>query len=145
MVVLCQVQEWEDPSGALQSKVNRHEVALTTAIARYLIQQGYDPSDLVVLTPYLGQLLELQRSLSKDFAVLVDALDLNDLRKNNMDVPPPATGRAQDGKQGEEGSVTSDKEDELDMNQKAGIRVATIDNYQASMRLIASEGRPLCC
>ncbi len=50
-------------------QVNMHEVDLVAAAVRYLLQQGYEPEQLVVLTPYLGQLLELQRALSASVAV----------------------------------------------------------------------------
>jgi len=45
------------------SKTNQHEIGMVVAPIRYLLQQGYTPSDLVVLTPYLGQLLKLQDAL----------------------------------------------------------------------------------
>ncbi len=95
------------------SKTNQHEVGMVVATVRYLLQQGYRPSDLVVLTPYLGQLLKLQDALSKDFDVLVDDLDFNEAR-NRLE--------------GVEG---------FDVTKLGGtpsaetsVRVATIDNYQ---------------
>ena len=36
---------------------------MTLAVVKYLLQQGYRPDQLVVLTPYLGQLLELHKAL----------------------------------------------------------------------------------
>lgn len=48
-----------------QSKVNRHEVGMAVAVVRYLLQQGYRPDQLVVLTPYLGQLQAIQRELGQ--------------------------------------------------------------------------------
>ena len=36
---------------------------MTVALVNYLLQQGYQPGQLVVLTPYLGQLLELHKAL----------------------------------------------------------------------------------
>ncbi|KAJ9507979.1 hypothetical protein QJQ45_021314 [Haematococcus lacustris] len=47
-----------------QSKVNSHEVGMVRAVVTYLLQQGYAKEQLVVLTPYLGQLLELKQDLS---------------------------------------------------------------------------------
>ena len=32
---------------------------------RYFLRQGYAPEDMVVLTPYLGQLMELRAELAK--------------------------------------------------------------------------------
>ena len=71
----------DEPESAAQTldqsyKANLHEVGMVTAIVRYLVQQGYKTTQLVVLTPYLGQLQELRRALSADWRVLVDQLDL---------------------------------------------------------------------
>ncbi|MEW5313864.1 MAG: hypothetical protein WDW38_005396 [Sanguina aurantia] len=89
------------------SKVNMHEVGMVVAMVRYLFQQGYDSGQMVVLTPYLGQLLELQRALSPSFEVLVDELDMRDLRKAVAGVSLPQVAR-----------------------KPRSVRVATIDNYQ---------------
>lgn len=45
---------------------------MVLAIVRYMYQQGYGPERMVVLTPYLGQLVELQRGLSQEWNVIVD-------------------------------------------------------------------------
>ena len=47
------------------SKVNMHECGMVVGVAKYLLQQGYAPCDVVVLTPYLGQLAVIQRALGK--------------------------------------------------------------------------------
>ncbi|PNH08303.1 NFX1-type zinc finger-containing protein 1 [Tetrabaena socialis] len=107
------------------SKVNLHEVALVRETVRYLLRQGYAPGQLVVLTPYLGQLLEVQRELSKDTQVLLDELDLRDLRSK-------ATPEALKGvdmvtgpsRQAGAGGAARSREGDH------GVRVATIDNYQ---------------
>lgn len=84
-------------ANTMQSKVNMHEVCgsschscvrlakgvtahhgactyatkvdMVVSSVRYLLQQGYAPDQITVLTPYLGQLLELQKALSKEFDV----------------------------------------------------------------------------
>ena len=61
------------------SKTNEHEVGMVRAIVRYLIQQGYDPTQLVVLTPYLGQVQLLKTALSEDGAVLLGEVDQREL------------------------------------------------------------------
>jgi hypothetical protein len=43
---------------------------MAVAIVNYLLQQGYAPNQMVILTPYLGQLMELQRLL-RDAALSV--------------------------------------------------------------------------
>lgn len=40
---------------AFQSKINQFEVGMVFCIVNYLLLQGYKLSQLVVLTPYLGQ------------------------------------------------------------------------------------------
>jgi hypothetical protein len=45
------------------------QVEMCTSIVRYMLQQGYGPDQITVLTPYLGQLLELQKALSAEFQV----------------------------------------------------------------------------
>ncbi|KAG2452041.1 hypothetical protein HYH02_003079 [Chlamydomonas schloesseri] len=61
-------------------KSNQHEVAMVRETVRHLLRQGYAPEQLVVLTPYLGQLMELRAGLAEDTQVLLDELDLQDLR-----------------------------------------------------------------
>lgn len=38
------------------SKQNLYEVEMVLKVAKYLGQQGYGTDDMVILTPYLGQL-----------------------------------------------------------------------------------------
>lgn len=110
-----------------QSKVNMHEVRLSVAIVKYLLQQGYQPSQIVVLTPYLGQLLEEQRELSKVMEVLVSELDFKDLRKAALNptmlssirvASSSGSGRdsSRDGKSGvsvkDQGSGTGSEQDD---------------------------------
>ena len=52
---------------------------MTLKIVRYLGQQGYKTSDIVVLTPYLGQLRALQAALKKDNDTVLSDLDSHDL------------------------------------------------------------------
>ncbi|KAG1675262.1 hypothetical protein FOA52_016293 [Chlamydomonas sp. UWO 241] len=40
-------------SATMLSKVNKFEVGMAVATVKYLLQQGYAPGELVVLTPYL--------------------------------------------------------------------------------------------
>jgi hypothetical protein len=46
---------------------------MTVAVVNYLLQQGYHPDQLVVLTPYLGQLLELHKALKKTDREVADS------------------------------------------------------------------------
>lgn len=90
------------------SKDNAFEVQMLVSIVRYLIQQGLRCEDIVVLTPYLGQLAAFQREISKYFGVWINELDMNDLR-TQLNGLPPKYAKKQDS-----------------------VRVATIDNYQGT-------------
>ena len=44
-------------------RYNKQEAELVTRMAKYLVQQGYDPSKITILTPYMGQ----HRAIKKCF------------------------------------------------------------------------------
>ena len=81
---------WQDTSSA-SSKQNRFEVDLVLKIVRYLAQQGYGTDDIVVLTPYLGQLRLLQTVLSKNNDPILNDLDAHDLVRAGL--MPPASAK----------------------------------------------------
>ena len=49
-----------------KSKSNLHEAKFLTALCRYFIQQGYQPSQITILTAYSGQLLKLKKEMIED-------------------------------------------------------------------------------
>lgn len=139
-----------------QSKVNMHEVELTCATVRYMLQQGYQPDQIVVLTPYLGQLLELNRQLSQVVGVVLAEMDIRDLRKaalpqaltdlysnssasgnSGSSTKEPGKGAAS-GTSSAAGSSAAAAAPGSSSTAvvpaapaaKSGVRVATIDNYQ---------------
>ncbi|KAF9326115.1 hypothetical protein BGZ91_002104, partial [Linnemannia elongata] len=60
----------------LQSFSNSFEVEMIETLALHLIQNGYDqPGDILVLTPYFGQLAKIRNHLENRFVVLVDGRD----------------------------------------------------------------------
>lgn len=61
------------------SKQNTYEAEMVLKCVRYLGQQGYGTSDLVILTPYLGQLQLLREKLSKEMDPVLNDLDHHDL------------------------------------------------------------------
>eukprot|EP01043_Picozoa_sp_COSAG02_P027469 COSAG02_NODE_1623_length_11604_cov_27.111951_6_plen_1427_part_00 len=92
------------------TRVNKYEVKMVVAIVNYLLQQGYELKQLVVLTPYGSQLKAIRQALSKlNLAVLIDDMDVEDLQKT--------------------GDADTDDVAAATVSQDA-IRVATIDNYQ---------------
>jgi hypothetical protein len=94
------------------SRTNGHEVGMVVATVRYLFQQGYKASDLVVLTPYLGQMTKLHNALAVEFEVFVNDRDLAEARDCLGD-SEGLTRRKEEAPPG-----------------KTLVRVATIDNYQ---------------
>ncbi|KAI0030556.1 P-loop containing nucleoside triphosphate hydrolase protein [Vararia minispora EC-137] len=92
--------------GTKPSKQNTFEVQMVLKIVRYLTQQGYRTEDVVVLTPYLGQLFKLQNALKNDTDPLLSDMDLNELVRAGLISPNTA-------------KLT-----------KKPLRLSTIDNYQ---------------
>jgi superfamily I DNA and/or RNA helicase len=72
------------------SKQNQFEVEMVLKIVKYLGQQGYGTDNLVVLTPYLGQLHRLRDALKKDNDPLLGDLDSYDLVKAGLLDPATA-------------------------------------------------------
>ncbi|OTA58433.1 P-loop containing nucleoside triphosphate hydrolase protein [Hypoxylon sp. EC38] len=92
--------------GASSSKQNIFEAEMVLKCVRYLAQQDYKTTDIVVLTPYLGQLSLLRNMLSKDLDPILNDIDSHDLV--DAGIIPSASA---------------------DINKKP-IRLSTIDNYQ---------------
>lgn len=70
--------------GTSQSKQNPFEADIVLKIVKYLGQQGYGTDKLVVLTPYLGQLSLLRKTLSKQNDPVLNDLDSHDLAKAGL-------------------------------------------------------------
>lgn len=67
-----------DP-GVKASKENMFEAQMVLKIVKYLAQQGYKTNNLVVLTPYLGQLRLLRDMLMDEIDPLLSDLDAHEL------------------------------------------------------------------
>ena len=98
------------------SKTNAHEREMILKTVQYILKQGYSHDDIVVLTPYLGQMMKLQAELQKCVNVSLDDRDLNEARDQF---------RGDDNFSKELAAVKGNSSES-----KAAIRVATIDNYQ---------------
>jgi SpoVK/Ycf46/Vps4 family AAA+-type ATPase len=92
--------------GAKSSKENLYEAEMVLKCVRYLGQQGYGTEDIVVLTPYLGQLYLLVNTLSKDNDPILNDLDSHELIQAGLITPASAN------------------------ISKRKLRISTIDNYQ---------------
>ncbi|OJA15475.1 hypothetical protein AZE42_06349 [Rhizopogon vesiculosus] len=93
-------------SGSPTSKENSYEVGMVLKIVRYLAQQGYGTDNIVILTPYLGQLYKLREALKTDNDPVLNDLDSYDLVRAGLLSPDDAKAS------------------------KRKIKLATIDNYQ---------------
>lgn len=71
-------------SGHKSSKQNSHEADMVLNCVRYLGQQGYGTKDLVILTPYLGQLSLLRDKLSQTMDPILNDLDNHDLVQSGL-------------------------------------------------------------
>lgn len=101
-------------AGNTLSKTNSFETGMVTTLVSYLIRQGtFQPEDIAVLTPYLGQLHQLRRQLSSSFEIVLGEPDIDDLVKNGLDIG------------GMDGSEKVQK-----MTPLGAIRAATVDNFQ---------------
>ena len=72
------VPDWKDTTSP-SSKNNPFEAKMALKCVRYLGQQNYKTDDIVVLTPYIGQLRLLMDELGKDNDPVLNDLDSHDL------------------------------------------------------------------
>ncbi|KAH6953007.1 P-loop containing nucleoside triphosphate hydrolase protein [Fusarium avenaceum] len=99
------VNESRDPT-TKASKRNLHEALMVLKMVRFLSQNGYKTENMVVLTPYLGQLCLLKETLSAETDSYLNDLDSHDLVRAGLMTPAAAK-----------------------VNKKS-LRLSTIDNYQ---------------
>ena len=96
---------------ATMSKVNLGEVSAVVRIAQHLLKSGYSPGQLVILTPYLGQLVSIRESLiTCGVASEVGEMDVAQLTCTEGGCPAESAGGA--------------------LRAMGGVRVATVDNFQ---------------
>ena len=55
----------ESEDANLMSHSNKHEANFIVALCSYLLQQGYKPDQITVLTPYVGQLLKIRNLMPR--------------------------------------------------------------------------------
>ncbi|XP_028413342.1 NFX1-type zinc finger-containing protein 1-like [Dendronephthya gigantea] len=65
----------EDALDENQSHSNIHEAKFIGALCQYLLQQGYPPSQVTVLTPYSGQLFQLKKFVPQKEGLRVCVVD----------------------------------------------------------------------
>ena len=87
---LGSLQSIDNPDSATSSKQNTHEARMVLKIVQYLGQQGYGTDDLVILTPYLGQLQNLRLFLKHEIDPVLNDLDSYDLLHAGLTSPATA-------------------------------------------------------
>jgi hypothetical protein len=110
------------------SHTNRYEVDMVFALVRHLVRQGvYRPADVAVITPYLGQLRKLRRSLSSFAEVIINDRDIDEMALNSDDDDDDETQRASSG-------ITKARQPpRLGVHKSTllqALRLATVDNFQ---------------
>ncbi|KXZ55297.1 hypothetical protein GPECTOR_3g432 [Gonium pectorale] len=102
-----------------RSRTNPWEAEAAVRLARYLMQQSYAPEDIVILVPYVGQLMAVRRELTKrKIRVVISAEDAEQVAK-------------QAGSEAEDEVAPSEVlGDGLREASGESIRVATVDNFQ---------------
>lgn len=81
--------------GSQTSKRNQFEVDMVMKIVHYLVQQGYGSDNIVLLTPYLGQLSALRDALKKDADAILTDLDSRELARAGLLSAPPSHAKTQ--------------------------------------------------
>ncbi|KAM0230088.1 hypothetical protein ACHAPO_009454 [Fusarium lateritium] len=99
------VNDSRDPT-AKATKRNTHEAMMVLKMVRFLSQNGYKTQNMVVLTPYLGQLFLLRETLRQETDPVLGDIDSHDLLRAGLITPAAAK-----------------------VNKKT-LRLSTIDNYQ---------------
>jgi hypothetical protein len=92
------------------TKSNQFESDLCVEIVRYLLLQGYSPDRIVVLTPYLGQLSKIIRTMRKELGDVHAYISEQDLE-----------------------NFEGEEQDELEEATKTlanTVRCSSVDNYQ---------------
>ncbi|KAL7746976.1 hypothetical protein RI367_007688 [Sorochytrium milnesiophthora] len=104
----------QDAFTTVQSHVNPFEVEMSAALVKYMLQQDYKPGQIVVLTPYLGQLQRIRQELLR--MSLLTQIDDRDRKQLDLVYT--------------EDEIASNEVLVKDLNLGQSVRVSTVDNYQ---------------
>ncbi|KUI56519.1 Helicase required for RNAi-mediated heterochromatin assembly 1 [Cytospora mali] len=107
----------QDPHNTSHS--NAFEIEMTAALISHVVRQGkYNPEDIAVLTPYLGQLQKLKARMAAEstFAVSLGERDLEDLEEFEASEPDK--------------TALPEKQVVSKTTLLRSVRLATVDNFQ---------------
>ncbi|KAI8900700.1 P-loop containing nucleoside triphosphate hydrolase protein [Globomyces pollinis-pini] len=98
------------------SHSNEFEADYVIGLLQFLLRKGYKPDDIVILTPYVGQLLKIRKKLQSLYTVFISDRDTSQLKVEFQ----------------EEELNDEVNYEVIAEKKKLGqcIRVSTIDNYQ---------------
>ncbi|KAG9523714.1 P-loop containing nucleoside triphosphate hydrolase protein, partial [Aureobasidium melanogenum] len=89
------------------SKRNTFEAEMTFKTVKYLLQQKYNASSIVVLTPYLGQLKKLQEVFGREVETVLSDFDIKNMEKNGLiEGNPEVKGTSAESVKGTPSSTT---------------------------------------
>ncbi len=124
-------------TGTDKSKSNSYEINCVLALVTYLMQQGYKPEDITVLTGYSGQSTKMAKRFKEHgCSVFMSERDIEELDKQGK-LNIPCLSEGMNDSQGLEGisdNLNESTYNILDLNASA-IRIATIDNFQGACHL----------
>ncbi|CAG8650222.1 4167_t:CDS:2, partial [Paraglomus brasilianum] len=114
----------EDAAGSNQFAVQSHsssfEVKMVVEMVKYFVRNGYDKNgDVAVLTPYLGQMIQIRDALSQQFVVVIDERDGEQIAMMTED---------NESKEDESSSVSIAVASNKSLAKQVTLR--TIDNFQ---------------
>jgi hypothetical protein len=108
-----------------KSYSNDFEVQMTSALVHHIVRQGvYKSNEIVVLTPYAGQLRKLQRTLSTSFEVISGQVDKVERASTPAKEMVPKLQNSHITLQ------RRDSEQSTQRKRKQVLRIATVDNFQ---------------
>ncbi|KAJ3123836.1 hypothetical protein HK100_011473 [Physocladia obscura] len=125
-----------DALAKAHSHSNRFESEYSVALLRYLIRQGYAARDIVILTPYVGQLLKLRDKLAFEMMVLISEKDITLVDQTaEDDASVGGIESATDPNVAPASRVYGTSNGKLSIiaqrvSLKEAVRVSTIDNFQ---------------
>lgn len=103
---------------SIRSHSNSFEVEYIVGLLRYLMRQGYQTSEIAIITPYVSQLLAIREVLRGEFVIQLSELDQAEMEQELGEVE---LIEAIDAQRFE--SATQKKLSQV-------IRLATVDNFQ---------------
>lgn len=78
--------ERPNKDGDVTTHVNEFEADYLVGLCRYLLNQGYEPSEITILTMYRGQLLELKRKMRRNEFQGVRVAAVDDFQGEENDI-----------------------------------------------------------